>query len=264
MKKKDEKSIIEETIDTNARATIVAFTFQFERALYRLFSAHQVTLRVGIETLDDVAELLFRDDGTVQATLEQDANTVQSKGHPYQDSSRKLWHTLRVWLSHVEQLRANYSNVVFSMVTNADVPQDALVHKLAQATSKKELEHYREITTAFSGSARYVASTKSNVEHALGLVTNPSIRATLRVALDEAKRLKVVNDNLRAAFKTPQIGASMSVSPNPSTTATPQALPAPEIERSTPKRAPLLVNALKKGIDKVASAGSTTTVLLPA
>ncbi|MDR6410023.1 gamma-mobile-trio protein GmtX [Paraburkholderia terricola] len=114
--------------------------------------------------------------------------------------------------------------------------------------------HYREIITAFanavSGSTRYVAKTKSNVEHALELITDPSIRATLRVALDEAKRLKVVNDNLHAAFKTLTIGTSMSVSVTPSTKATAPEPPSPVVESSKPELAPRLVNALKKGIDK--------------
>ena len=114
--------------------------------------------------------------------------------------------------------------------------------------------YYREIINAFanavSGSTRYVAKTKSNVEHALELITDPSIRAILRVALDDAKRLKVVNDNLHAAFKTLTVGTSMSVSVTPSTKATAPEVASPLVESSKPGLAPRLVNALKKGIDK--------------
>lgn len=73
--------------------------------------------------------------------------------------------------------------------------------------------HFREIIQAFAkaaeGSTRYVAKNKSNVERALDLISDPSIRGTIRFAIDDAKRLKVVNDNLHAAFKTLQLGQSL-------------------------------------------------------
>lgn len=108
--------------------------------------------------------------------------------------------------------------------------------------------HYREIITAYanavSGATRYVAKTKSNVDQALGLITDPSIRATIRVALDDAKRLKVVNDNLHAAFKSLQVGASLP--PEAAAEATPQ-LAAPGVESES--LSPRLLNALRKGVD---------------
>lgn len=71
---------------------------------------------------------------------------------------------------------------------------------------------YREIITAFAlaaeGSTKYVAKTKTTVEKALDMVPDPSARAVLRAALNDAKRLKIVNDNLHAAFKKLSIGAS--------------------------------------------------------
>jgi hypothetical protein len=110
--------------------------------------------------------------------------------------------------------------------------------------------HYREIITAFadatSGSIRYVAKTKANVDQALDLITDPSIRATLRVALDDAKRLKVVNDNLHAAFKSLQVGA---VLPTLAAESEPSAKPANQ--RATPvPLTPRHVIALRKGIDE--------------
>ena len=108
--------------------------------------------------------------------------------------------------------------------------------------------HYREIITAYatamSGATRYVAKTKSNVEQALDLITDPSIRATLRVALDDAKRLKVVNDNLHAAFKSLQVGASLP----PSDLVVPQ-VPPPEPAQALARLTPRLLNALRKGVD---------------
>lgn len=139
MNERDQKSEVERPINTNAAPTIVAFTFQFERALYSLFSGHGKRTLVGIETLDDVAELTWNANGTVAARLEQDANTVQSTGHPFQDSSYKLWHTLRVWLSHVKALREQYAEVRFCLVTNASVPENALARVLSDAKTDAEL-----------------------------------------------------------------------------------------------------------------------------
>ncbi|MFM0328958.1 ABC-three component system protein [Paraburkholderia strydomiana] len=135
MSERDKKSQVEEPIDTAATPTIAAFRFQFERALYALLSADTLNKRVGIETLDDVADLTTRSDGTVVARLEQDAHTVREGHHPFQDSSRKFWHTLRVWLSHLVNLR-DYAEVVFCLVTNAKVPEGALARQLSNTTEE--------------------------------------------------------------------------------------------------------------------------------
>lgn len=113
--------------------------------------------------------------------------------------------------------------------------------------------HFRDIITAYAnavkGATRYVSPNRSNVEQALDMVTDPSIRATLRMALEEAKRLKVVNDNLHAAFKNLQIGATLASTME--TTSAPvivDGAPSPPL----PSQAVLslrLQAALKKGID---------------
>ncbi|MGN8139075.1 gamma-mobile-trio protein GmtX [Paraburkholderia sp. 22099] len=112
--------------------------------------------------------------------------------------------------------------------------------------------HYREIITAYanavSGATRYVAKTKSNVEQALALVTDPSIRSILRVALDEAKRLKVVNDNLHAAFKTFQVGTALPKVEIPVAAETQR--PSLTNENAPAALSPRLLNALRKGLDK--------------
>ena len=112
--------------------------------------------------------------------------------------------------------------------------------------------HFREIITAYanaaSGSTRYVAKTKSNVEQALDMITDPGIRATLRMALEEGKWLKVVNDNLHAAFKNIQVGASLggrTTSPPVATQQTSAVIPI-DVGRAL---SPRLLRALKKGID---------------
>lgn len=114
--------------------------------------------------------------------------------------------------------------------------------------------YFREIVAAYAGavngSTRYVGADKSNVERALDLITDPGIRATLRSAIEEGKRLKVVNDNLHAAFKTLQVGVSLDVASSDPRVEAPPTVPAalappPAASRLTPRfRA-----ALAKGID---------------
>ena len=114
--------------------------------------------------------------------------------------------------------------------------------------------YFREIIAAYAtaagGAARYVGKNKSSVEQALDLINDPSIKATLRMALDEAKRVKVINDNLHAAFKTLQVGASLSspvskigIAPAPAAI---EHSPTP-VDKTIPAR---LINALRKGIDE--------------
>ncbi|MBA9883499.1 hypothetical protein DEE77_17680 [Ralstonia pickettii] len=118
-----------------------------------------------------------------------------------------------------------------------------------QSLRNTQGSHYREIISAYanalSGATRYVAKTKSNVDQALDLVTDPSIRAVIRVALDEAKRLKVVNDNLHAAFKTLRVGASLLSSP---VAEAPSSLPASIVAEEVLDLR--LKAALSKGIDR--------------
>ena len=106
---------------------------------------------------------------------------------------------------------------------------------------------FRDIIGAYaagvSGSTKYLSKTKSQVEAALELITDPSIRATLRMAIEEGKRLKVVNDNLHAAFKTLQVGAIGAA-----TTAKTAALTAPA--KSVEALSAKLIRALKKGMDR--------------
>ena len=108
--------------------------------------------------------------------------------------------------------------------------------------------HFRDVIAAYaaavSGSKKYVAKGRSQVEAALELITDLSIRATLRMAIEEGKRLKVVNDNLHAAFKTLQVGSMP----------TPPSAPVPK-EASTTQTpgsslTPRLKSALHKGVDR--------------
>jgi hypothetical protein len=107
--------------------------------------------------------------------------------------------------------------------------------------------HFREVVSAYAeaagGSTRYVAQDRSQVDAALDLITDPSIRATLRMAIEEGKRLKVVNDNLHAAFKTLQLGASIMPVPPAAEPCIAAAVPAGET------LSPRLRRALHKGVE---------------
>lgn len=119
--------------------------------------------------------------------------------------------------------------------------------------------HFREVISAYAeaagGSTRYVAQDRSQVEAALELITDPSIRATLRMAIDEGKRLKVVNDNLHAAFKTLQLGASIM----PAITAAELRPAAAAATGDT--LSPRLRSALHKGVDPTRLAERGLSVL---
>ncbi len=110
--------------------------------------------------------------------------------------------------------------------------------------------HFRTIISAYAsameGSTRYVPKHRSNVEQALEMISDISARATLRVAIDEAKRLKTVNDNLHAAFKNIQIHSFARTPTSNPRTAGNQSDTVPTSEYVT--LSPRLVLALKKGI----------------
>lgn len=119
---------------------------------------------------------------------------------------------------------------------------------------------YREIINAYAkamnGSLKYTSKTKSSVDQALDLISDPSIKAVLKSALEEAKHLKTRNDNLHAAFKSLSIGAGFSSE---------KRLTSIDIgETSQQTAAPQLtsqfINALKKGIDSTRMAQQGLTL----
>lgn len=127
---------------------------------------------------------------------------------------------------------------------------EALGGLKTQSLRNSQGSDFREVISAYasalSGSTRYVAKRKSQVEVALELIADPSIRATLRMAVEDGRRLKVVNDNLHAAFKTLQVGA----------------LPAPAtLPAATTAMSPRFRNALRKGVDRTRLAERGLTVM---
>lgn len=106
-------------ITDEASAKIAGYTFQFQRALYRIFSCETENTIIGIETDDDVVEVKQNVDGTIEIIFEQDKHSIQKSGHPFQDSSKNLWHTLHIWLDTMEEAQKKYKKIGYCFVTNA-------------------------------------------------------------------------------------------------------------------------------------------------
>lgn len=83
-----------------------------------------------------------------------------------------------------------------------------------QSLRNKQGKDFRDLihvyASAVCGSIKYIPKNRSNVEEAISLINDPSVRAVIKIALEEAKRLKVVNDNLHAAFKNIQVGSNFN------------------------------------------------------
>lgn len=122
---------------TSASASAAGYCYQFVRALHRIFrSAHPKT-RFGIETADDVEEIVPTPSGMLQIN-EQDKLTTGSK-NPLQDSSKNLWNTLRNWLDALEQARQGYADLQFVIVTNKPIVEGSLADRLSKAQTKAEI-----------------------------------------------------------------------------------------------------------------------------
>lgn len=116
-----------------ASSKMAGYVFQFERALYRLFSSETEATTVGIETDDDVVEITRDENGEIYIEFEQDKHSVQSSGHPYKDNSANLWHTLHIWLEAMPEVRKQYKNVTYCLVTNKNVDPSSFAKKLGAA-----------------------------------------------------------------------------------------------------------------------------------
>lgn len=132
--------------NTEASASIAGYGFQFERTLYRIFRSTHRKAIFGIETTDDVAEINPTKDGT-RTILEQDKHTRTDK-NPVQDSSRNLWNSLKNWLNKLEALKSEHEEIKFLLITNGTVPKSALVTKLSNAITDKEIAEALEALKA--------------------------------------------------------------------------------------------------------------------
>jgi len=120
----------------NASASAAGYAYQFERALYRIFTVKHRLTRIGIETADDLEEISYIKDGK-KRILEQD-KISKLKSSPLKDSSQNLWNTLSIWLKEVYQSGDDYTEHEFILVTNRSIPRTSLAFTLS--TSKNEAE----------------------------------------------------------------------------------------------------------------------------
>ena len=83
-----------------------------------------------------------------------------------------------------------------------------------QSLRNKQGKYFRDLIHVYAngvnGSTKYIPKNRSTVDEAISLINDPSVRGVIRTALDDAKRLKVTNDNLHAAFKNIQVGSDIN------------------------------------------------------
>ncbi|MBH3387369.1 hypothetical protein I5S53_25830 [Pseudomonas juntendi] len=145
--------------NTEASASIAGFGYQFERALYRIFHSSHRDALFGIETADDVEEIIPTATGTI-SIQEQDKLTLAAK-NPLQDSSRNLWNTLKNWLDKLEQSQWSHQELLFMLVTNGSVSEGSLAHRLSAASSTasvaEAISHLRAQALTMTGAVAEIA-----------------------------------------------------------------------------------------------------------
>jgi hypothetical protein len=116
-------------IDHSAPGGNAGYTYQFDRALFRLAES-KAGCTVGIETDDDVA--VRAADGS--RVLEQAKHSIQEDGAPFGDRSKDLWNTLAIWIDAIEKGEVPQNLVRFYMVTNKTL-EDCIARAIGAATT---------------------------------------------------------------------------------------------------------------------------------
>ncbi|MHA5498407.1 ABC-three component system protein [Pseudomonas aeruginosa] len=146
--------------NTSASASAAGYCYQFVRALHRIFRSASPQTRFGIETADDVEELVPTKSGVIQIS-EQDKLTTGSK-NPLQDSSKNLWNTLRNWLDVLDQARQKHAHLQFVIVTNKPIVEGSLADKLSKAQTKEAIAEaiylLRNQASSMSGATAEIAA----------------------------------------------------------------------------------------------------------
>ncbi|MNO75001.1 hypothetical protein D3C76_660250 [compost metagenome] len=124
--------------DPDASPSAAGYGYQYERALYRIFTAPNAQTKFGIETADDVEEISQTAAGTRRVS-EQAKLSVQPRKNPLQDSSKNLWKTLRIWLSGLAAARKEHEALQYLFVTNRILKKGTLAMRLSDASSKQEV-----------------------------------------------------------------------------------------------------------------------------
>lgn len=105
---------------------------------------------------------------------------------------------------------------------------------------------FRAIIDAYSSIAKTFIhkANATQLEQAIAMVADPSVRVVLKEFFAENKRLKHENDQLRSAFKTLSIGAAPNMTPAPKSD---EVLPA--LKKTNSKIAKSQLSAIQKGLD---------------
>jgi hypothetical protein len=150
--------------NTSASASAAGYCYQFVRALHRIFRSTHPQTRFGIETADDVEEIVPNASGALQIK-EQDKLTTLDK-NPLQDSSRNLWNTLRNWLDTLDQSRQQYAHLQFVIVTNKPIISGSLAQRLSNANTKEliaeTIDSLRHQASCMSGEIAEIAAKVAN------------------------------------------------------------------------------------------------------
>lgn len=134
-----QKDYIRRAINSNASSSVCGFLYQFQRALFYIFSSVNQKSLVGVETLDDVTTLSFNESRESTITLEQDKYTGKENFNPIGDKSHNLWHTLNIWLSNLKEYRSSYNEINFYLTTNILLPEDSLAKRISSAVSDEDI-----------------------------------------------------------------------------------------------------------------------------
>ncbi|EKN6081076.1 ABC-three component system protein [Yersinia enterocolitica] len=134
-----QKDYLRRAINSNASSSVCGFLYQFQRALFHIFSSVNQKSLVGVETLDDVTTLSFNEGEESIITLEQDKYTGKENFNPIGDKSHNLWHTLNIWLSNLKEYRSSYDEINFYLTTNILLPEDSLARKISNTVSDNDI-----------------------------------------------------------------------------------------------------------------------------
>jgi len=114
--------------DHTAIGQALGFSYQFERATYRLLEADNSVISVGVEHVDDVS--VHRSDET--SIREQDKSTIGSAS-ALADRSVALWKTLSIWAGAVTNDPGITNTTEFHLVTTGSVDCESLIKRISLA-----------------------------------------------------------------------------------------------------------------------------------
>lgn len=124
--------------EPDAGPSAAGYGYQYERALFRIFTAQNPKTKFGIETADDIEEVSQGAKGSRRVS-EQAKLSVQPRKNPLQDSGKNLWKTLRIWLNGLAAARQEHEELEYLLVTNRIVKSGTLAMRLSNAQSEADV-----------------------------------------------------------------------------------------------------------------------------